>query len=132
MAFTVPDFNLTVSLWTGPWPYGPLSRRGDIMGNLTLGRRIQTMFSIGSPTHGLQGYSFLLVPAGTDIRDSASASGYDIVEVPQGTNRFYVVAFVDDVAKGFSNEYRQCSLVKAAAIVDSVEFPGVHWPTPIP
>lgn len=74
----------------------------------------------------------LLLPPLTDIRD-ASCNGFsDVVEVPSASGRWYVVMYVDDVAKGFANEYRTANLVKMGpdAIPTAVNFP--YWPTPIP
>jgi hypothetical protein len=68
----------------------------------------------------------LLLPAGTDIRDWACWDGLamdqpDVVEAPRGTGRYYTVIQVDDVAKGFPNEYRVAFIAK-----------GAYWPIPIP
>jgi hypothetical protein len=64
----------------------------------------------------------LLVEKGTDIRDGSATVRGDTVECPAGTGRFYRVGYVDDVAKGFPNEYRVALLSKR----------GPSWPTPIP
>jgi hypothetical protein len=66
----------------------------------------------------------LLLPPGSDIRDGLTSTGYDAVEVPSGSGRYYTVIFVDDVGKGFPNEYRMAFLVKSDVNGD--------WPTPIP
>jgi len=63
----------------------------------------------------------LLVPKGTDIRDRFNASGKALVECPVGTGRYYQVNYVDDVARGFTNEYRMAFLNKVG-----------EWPSPIP
>jgi hypothetical protein len=60
------------------------------------------------------------VPAGTDLRGNLSTTQRDLVEVPAGSGRYYEVWVVDDVAKGFFNEYRQ-GLILAIA-----------QPTPLP
>jgi len=70
-------------------------------------------FEAGLPT--------LLVNALTDIRDQFTAGGASIVEVPQGSGRFYDVVMVEDVAKGFLNEHRMALISKR----------GI-WPAPIP
>jgi hypothetical protein len=62
----------------------------------------------------------LRVPAGTDLRQLLSSTGADEVEVPAGSGRYYRCMAVDDVAKGFPNEFRQALIV----------FVGV--PTPLP
>jgi hypothetical protein len=52
----------------------------------------------------------LLVPALTDVRGPQDPVGPDMVEVPAGSGRWYQVVFVDDIAKGFSNEHRTASI----------------------
>lgn len=54
----------------------------------------------------------LLLPPITDIRGMQDVSGFvDVVEVPQGTGRWYGVAVVDDVGKGYPNEHRTALLL---------------------
>lgn len=68
----------------------------------------------------------LLLKAGTDIRPPhAGSPAGDAVEVPAGSGRFYTVTAVDDVAKGFANEYRM------ATITYSPNRAG-WWPFPTP
>lgn len=53
----------------------------------------------------------LLVPRGSDIRPGLGFWGTpDTVECPAGSGRYYDVLCVDDVARGFANEYRLASL----------------------
>lgn len=120
MAFSVPTFNLSVSIWRAltAWPGPP-----DVLtvGNLALGKRTQTGSGTGLPRMEL------LLPAGTDIRtDVTGLAQDDIVEVPTGSGRFYVAIWVDDVAKGFSNEYRIAILNQNHTIARP------PWPAPIP
>jgi hypothetical protein len=71
------------------------------------------------------------LPAGTDIRDEGVDPGVaDCVEVPAGSGRFYLVDYVDDVAKDFPNEYRIAVLVKVGGAGFFPTFP--LWPQPIP
>lgn len=64
----------------------------------------------------------ILMPKDTDVRDHWHAGARpDLVEVPSGSGRYYFVHYVDDVAKGFANEYRIAYLGKTG-----------DWPTPIP
>lgn len=65
----------------------------------------------------------LLVNPGTDIRMTWGFNLPDLVEVPSGTGRWYVVNAVDDVAKGFPNEYR-------AASISSTNFTIATWIPP--
>jgi hypothetical protein len=133
MAFTLPNFNLAVDIYQGPW-VGRVFRLSTV-GNLSTGRasRSSSLDDIGFP--GILGTDRnLLLPAGTDIRDLACGLSYpyDIVEVPAGSGRWYAVGIVDDVAKGFANEYRMAFLSKIFDAVDSPNNAGLFWPIPIP
>lgn len=120
MAFSVPTFNLTCNIYTGPpaWPAVP---RLSPVCNLAVGSKIRANLP---GVHALSVY--LLLPALTDIRGPVNATpGQDFVEVPAGSGRTYVVLSVEDAGKGFSNEYRFALLLASAV--------GAHvWPTPIP
>lgn len=131
MSFSVPTFNLTCDIYTGPW-VGKVLRHLSVPCNLAWGRRSQNNFAPGLGSVELGGVSSLLLPAGTDIRDASCASGWDVVEVPEASGRFYAISAVDDVGKGFVNEYRIATMAKACQAFDAVLFPGVSWPTPIP
>jgi hypothetical protein len=48
----------------------------------------------------------VLFPRYTDIRGPHPGALGDLLEVPQGTGRLYLVAVVEDAHKGFPNEYR--------------------------
>lgn len=122
MAFSVPNFNLTVNIFSGSSGGGGTPREVTV-GNLSMGRRLVATHEnpVGGPLD-VHTYVFLLLPAFTDVRDAYGISGEaDIVEVPADSGRKYGVFYVDDVAKGFPNEYRECVLIKS---------PG--WPEPIP
>lgn len=113
MAFRVPTFNLQVSIWrtvTMP-PVGPAAVLTQ--GNLSPGRR--TMMLTGNAM------TELLLPPGTDVRAAQNSGVSDTAEVPRGSGRFYKVMGVEDVAKGFANEYRLAYLL-----------PGPIWPVPYP
>jgi hypothetical protein len=49
-------------------------------------------------------------------------SSADTVEVPAGSGRYYAILAVDDVARGFENEYRLALAEPAYNL----------WPVPIP
>lgn len=121
MAFNVPSFNISCNVWTnGAGP--PAAPRLTSLCNLQHARRIFSpseggTFVLANPWCSM----FLLVPALTDVRDQSNASGQDIIEVPAASGRMYYCVHVDDVGKGFANEFRCCVLAKL----------GV-WPTPIP
>lgn len=105
MPFVLPTFNLAVNLWhNGNVP--PAAPDVITIGNLTPGRR--TIGKFASEVGGAEAPAnmFLLVPAGTDIRDAKGGTGDDLAEVPAGSGRFYTVRFVDDIGFGFANEHR--------------------------
>lgn len=74
----------------------------------------------------------LLLQPGVDIRDYSTAQPPlpDFVEIPQGTGRWYVAVFVDDVALGFPNVHRYAIVGKLVAGGVFINVPP--WPTPIP
>jgi hypothetical protein len=126
MAFTIPTFNLVCNVWRGIGHSGA----PDIVNlacNLQFGRKPHILDLQENVGINAQGQAmFLLVPAGSDLRDGMTTSGFrDTVEVPSGTGRFYVVWAVDDVGKGFSNEYRVATISKSTS-------PVFAWPEPIP
>jgi len=131
LAFTLPEFNLSVDVWTGPW----LAKvfRISVLGNLAIGKRtafFSTDWGAGQPAvHALP---TLLLPPLTDIRDGSCNGVQDVVEVPSGSGRWYQVLGVDDVGKGFANEHRFAHLSKIYEQVNSIPFAGLQWPTPIP
>jgi len=133
MAFTLPDFNLTVDVYTGPWLTKTL--RLSTLANLALSRRvlqIQGGFDPSSAVETLTPLMTLLLPAGTDVRDRFQGGPYDLVDAPAGSGRWYVVAGVDDIGKGFPNEHRVALLAKVGASLDGTEFAGLVWPVPMP
>jgi hypothetical protein len=61
------------------------------------------------------------LPKLTDVRGTNGfGGGADIVEVPSLSGRFYQVRAVEDIGKGFDNEYRQ-ALIEQEAL--AVPFP---------
>lgn len=131
MGFRVPSFNLTCNIWSrASVPAGPVDvttlpppRIADQECQLRAPGKMSTAqdeanFWIFCP--------MLLLPAGTDVRDDFSWDGVamnkpDFIEVPVGSGRGYTVVMVDDVGKGFANEYRFAFIMKNA-----------HWPIPAP
>jgi len=116
MAFTLPTFNLPCGIYTN---YAVRVFRLPVMVNLSPGRRIH----VGQGLYS----NYLLLPKLTDIRDGYSTTGNDAVEVPAGSGRWYFVEDVDDVAKGFANEYRWAAISKLVGL----GLPPA-WPTPYP
>jgi hypothetical protein len=126
--------NLLVDVYDGPW-VGRVFRFQTVC-NLSTGRASRSSAFADTGFPGELGTDRnLLLPAGTDIRDfNCALAGYpyDIVEVPSGSGRWYAVGIVDDVAKGFPNEYRMAYITKISDAVDSPRNAGLFWPTPIP
>lgn len=123
MAYRVPAFNLLCDVYSfGQWPTGterltglPCQLRHPE--HVSSGQAANTLPSQSAP------HMLLLVPAGSDVRDTwqTPIGNPDTVEVEPGSGRAYQVVFVDDVAKGFDNEYRVAYLAKHTAM-----------PTPLP
>jgi len=125
MPFTIPVFNLTVNIYrNATWP-PPVTPDIVTVGNLAYGRTRPDYFtwsrSASDTILESVGLMRLMLPAGTDIRFYLNSTDFDRVEVPAGSGRYYAVRHVDDVGKGFANEFR-------IAIVSF--YPPV--PTPIP
>lgn len=135
MAFAPPDFNLLCGIFAGPYDTRVL-RLGSVPCNLAMGRR--GVWGYHDPTN--MGYGAataqLLLPALTDIRDilaqGTPGSVADIVEVPEASGRWYTVDSVDDVGKGFGNEYRFAWLAKLSSNSGRPNTTGLYWPIPMP
>jgi hypothetical protein len=132
MAFSLPTFNLSAGIYTGPWV--SRSHRISVDCNLSPGRRVFNVRVAGfDELYAAQAY--LLVPALTDIRDLScgTTGGPDFIQVPAGSGRWYFANGVDDVAKGFANEYRLVTLAKIWEGADGGgSYVGANWPVPIP
>jgi hypothetical protein len=104
MAYPSPVFNLTCRIYqamgTGPFPLA-----GGIVSSCQLRLNKPGIVAASGGGAGVTGM-LLLLPKGTDIRPSHLAVVADAVQVPDGSGEYYVVSWVNDVAKGFPNEYR--------------------------
>jgi hypothetical protein len=75
----------------------------------------------------------ILMPVGSDIRDASCYLVEDVVECPAGSGRWYIVQGVDDVGKGFANEFRCVTVGKIYQdVAGAGTFTGLFWPFPIP
>jgi hypothetical protein len=134
MAFTVPEFPLDVNVFTGPW----LTRVFRLLcpGNLTWGKRGQVLpiDDSGPERTTFSPMMVLLVPALTDLRGKLTGDGSagDVVEIPAGSGRWYGVAGVDDIGKGFDNEHRAAYVFQISEVIDPVNYAGLLWPQPMP
>lgn len=116
MAFVVPTFPLTVNIWRNAAFGGPPSLTSP--GNLAMGHRSYPSLSQAA----LPAFSpILLLPKLTDVRTNRKGGLSDFVEVPAGSGRTYVVEDVEDVGKGFPNEFRVAVLMARTG-----------WPVPYP
>jgi hypothetical protein len=119
---SVPSFPLLCNIYTAPNnpPAGP-PRLAGVACNLARGRRSYPQDPLTNT-----GFAVLLLPAHTDIRDHDNylLTTPNSVEVPAGSGRYYNVLTVDDVSKGFADEYR-------AAVIEKTSQWGL-WPIPIP
>jgi hypothetical protein len=133
MGFPSPTFNVLCNVWrwaawTASYPPTVPVPSLTMMGNLAQGEKV-----VANAGALLQ---FLSVAKLSDIRDGFKeqlvTNNYrgDVVEVPAGSGRYYVCVWVDDIAKGFANEYRRASLYPQSAISYAVSTPA--WPVPYP
>lgn len=113
--FVLPSLPLPIRIWRySNWGGTiPPANVPDVsaMANLIPGRREIEQVTSGS--------AFILVDKLTDIRFSESgvfsflpASDPDLVEVPSGSGRFYMVADVEKVGGGFANEHQEAQIIK--------------------
>jgi hypothetical protein len=131
MAFTVPTFNLLCNVFPLPAPF-IVPRLVNVPCNLQFGRRPQS-FSGGLASETLAPILMsLLVPALTDLRCAAQADEGDVIECPAGSGRFYLTLGVDDVGKGFPNEFRVAVMIAGSQYTIIAGFAGVSWPIPMP
>ena len=123
MPYSLPTFNLLCNIWHPPYVIPPIGGPSESIVPCQLrdpGRGPSETQRNPTTLNWQPGFT-LLVPKLTDVRDAYSPGGADLIECPAGSNRWYQANYVDDVAKGFPNEYRKVFLCKAGT-----------WPSPIP
>lgn len=116
MPYRLPNLNILCNIFpcnTPNTPGVPLNpaRALNVPCQLCHGRRVNVRVQTSTPVRNQGQAMSLLLVAGTDIRGPQDSVSFDLVEVPAGTGRWYWVNFVDDVAKGFTNEYREAGIV---------------------
>ena len=134
MAYSLPDFNLTIGHFRSfaPYSFSTKTSLGTFMGQLRgygAHPRVTARYSTTSVDYP-SGWSVLCPPA-TDLRDAlCSSASFDLLEIPSASGRWYIVNYVDDIARGFPNQYRLGILEKLNinSPVSGVPF----WPSPIP
>jgi hypothetical protein len=127
----IPTFNLTCNIWHAGFSWNgafPVAVPGGApslspvcqlyippsvyVGNLTVGQTAGGIITGGAV---MKPPVILRLPKGTDVRcydfTFSAALIADLVECPAGTKRLYGITWVDDVHKGFINEYRVAMLV---------------------
>lgn len=116
MAYRLPTFNLVCNISNpndadpSQPPVPPFRIEGQVC-QLTYGRRVQVASTGGTGEVGVLVLTMnLLLPALTDIRGPQDLFGYDVVEVPAESGRWYRVFGVDDIGKNFANEHRTASI----------------------
>lgn len=116
MAYRLPTFNLLCNITTMDFPHEPAVphppfRIVNQACQLTYGRRVNVVSTGGTAQAGVLVVSMsLLLPPLVDIRGPQDVTSPDMVECPAGTGRWYWVAAVDDIGKGFTNEHRFAAL----------------------
>lgn len=132
--FSLPEFPITCDVYTmlPTWDFADRVFRFTSVCQLRLyGQHIRFAPAFTTALGASSAGSSLLLPPFIDIRDPSTAGGVaDLVEVPSASGRWYLVEVVDDVAKGFANEYRLAVIGKVFSSTGFPTFPA--WPTPIP
>ena len=117
MAYNLPNFNMNCAIYpcnVANTPAVPLNPPRIAMQSCQLchGKRVNVRVWSNAMNPRVTGAAMsLLLPKGADIRGPQDTVSIDMVEVPVGSARWYWVNFVDDVAKGFANEYREAIIV---------------------
>jgi len=102
------------------------------LANLSPGRRVFESNEGSGNDNTLVQYMELLLPPLTDIRGPWNSMLPDLIEAPAGMKRYYAVRWVDDVAKGFGNEYRIALMVYLNAGTTVFGDPINSAPVPLP
>lgn len=143
MAFKLPTFNITCNVWHSasyaphiwPLPAPDLSPPCNL--SAARGRNVIPFLVQASGTLNVLLASQLLVGPKTDIR-GRTLSGWngDLVECPAGSGRFYTIGYVEDVARGFQNEYRMGHMYQVTSIMITLSGNLLNanelWPQPTP
>jgi len=131
MAYRLPEFNLDVDIYSGPWLTRVL--RVETVGNLSWGHRQHWVDSnAGNVQQGrYTPWMNVLLPALTDVRPGLHTEFGDSMEIPSGSGRWYGVFAVDDIGKGFDNEHR-CAVVTQLSELAAQGLDGLRWPLPMP
>jgi hypothetical protein len=121
--YRVPAFPLTANVYRSAVQLTfPLTGVQPTLTTRCQLRTRQLPFSAGAIA--LTPVLLLATPSGTDIRQAAAGNpNADVIEVPINTGRYYAVLAVDDVAKGFGNEYRLVAMTQVLTVINGWPFP---------
>lgn len=128
MAHQLPTLNLVCRYWRYyDYTHQPMPPTEPPFLGLVPCQLRQSMYNLlAFPNEvGLTMVSAVLFPKHADVRGPTLAFQGDMIEVPQGTGRFYTCIAVEDRAKGFTNEYR---VALSRQLVDVIG----GWPFPTP
>lgn len=104
----VPSLNLAVNVWqnfVGLFVQPPVILPTLItVCNLSMGDKIYGYTGANSQVY--VGFA-----KATDVHWNRAGGGFDYLEVPAGSGMFYKILAVEDVGRGFPNEWR-CSIVQ--------------------
>lgn len=128
MGYHLPTFNLVCNIWIQVDPGTSIPKPApDLTGvpcNLQFARKIGSLAGFAS---------WVLLPKLTDVRSiSLLGTSVSMIECPAGSERWYIVSFVDDSMKGFATEYRVASCEQTMVYGGSAVDPQWFWPTPYP
>lgn len=115
-----PTLNLICNVWYNQFGH-PLLGPPPTLANVPCQLRVGELVGPSPPAAARQ--VWICFAAGTDI--AANPRGLfpigDLIELPAGTGRYYRVDWVEDVGRGFPNQYR---------VAESHQDPP--WPVPTP
>jgi hypothetical protein len=121
MPFRTPTLNLVCNIWHAQ--VFPPGRPPDLSPPCQL--RLLKTAAVQSVNFGAGMEIALALAALTDVRADTFHGALDLCECPAGSGRFYIVVGVEDVAKGFANEYR-------LAVIQQDHSAAGSWPYPTP
>jgi hypothetical protein len=131
MGFRPPNFNLTAHIYRVNGTAGVYGTP-DVVSpcSLSMGKRVLAPFSKAAGVPAPYFHTEILFPKLTDVRGFWNGVTQDLIEVPAGSKRFYFVEQIDDVGKGYGNEYRLCLAFQNQSGASG--FPAGPIPMPVP
>lgn len=101
----LPTMNLFCNVWWGvPGPFVPPFGPPNLVGIPCQLEFPQHSFI---PANVPAWNMYIKLPKLTNVMAPRNVPpGYDMIECPAGSARYYLTVMVDDVGKGFTNEYR--------------------------